>query len=97
MISSPYATFRAPRQTETTPAAMTPDPKFSPAQVAAISREILKCQRLLRTLWNDSTRREVLNRRAALYRLLYAIPETMPAAIDWQPAPHPQTAKLKTT
>jgi len=76
---------------------MTPDPKFTPEQIAKISAEILKCQRLLRTLWNDSTRREVLNRRAALYRLLYAIPETLPAPIDWQPAPHPQTAKIKTT
>jgi len=76
---------------------MTPDPKFSPEQVAAISREILKCQRLLRQTWEESNRRQILNRRAALYRLLYAIPETMPAAIDWQPAPHPQTAKLKTT
>ena len=76
---------------------MTPDPKFTPAQVAAISREILKCQGLLRTVWNDSTRREVLNRRTALYRLLYNLPDSVPAPIDWQPAPHPQTAKIKTT
>ena len=76
---------------------MTPDPKLSTAQIAAISAEILKCQRLLRRTWHDDNRRQILNRRAALYRLLYAIPETMPAAIDWQPAPHPQTAKLKTT
>ena len=76
---------------------MTPDPKFSPEQIAAISRELLKCQRLLRRTWEDSNRRQILNRRAALYRLLYAIPETLPAPIDWEPAPHPQTAKLKAT
>ena len=76
---------------------MTPDPKLTPEQIAAISREILKCQQLLRQTWAEINRRQILNRRAALYRLLYAIPETMPAAIDWQPAPHPQTAKIKTT
>ena len=69
---------------------MTPDPKLTPEQVAAISREILLCQRLLRKLWAEDSRREVLARRRTLYRILYAIPQGVILPIDWQPTPHPQ-------
>jgi len=69
---------------------MTIDPALSPEQVAALSREILKCQRLLRKLWHDDSRREVLARRRTLYRIMYAIPQGVPVPIDWQPIPHPQ-------
>jgi hypothetical protein len=70
---------------------MTPSPKFSPDQIAAIAGELLKCHRLLRRTWHEDNRRQVLARRAALYRLLYDLPDNVPAPIDWQPAPHPQT------
>jgi hypothetical protein len=70
---------------------MTPDPKLTADQVAKISAEILKCQRLLRTLWHDESRREVLARRRTLYRIMYAIPQGVPLPIDWAPTPHPQT------
>ena len=69
---------------------MTPDPNLTPEQVAAISREILLCQRLLRKLWAEDSRREVLARRRALYRILYGLPQGIPVPIDWQPIPHPQ-------
>lgn len=32
---------------------MTPDPNLTPEQVARVSAEILKCQRLLRKLWHE--------------------------------------------
>ena len=70
---------------------MTPSPKFSPDQIAAIAGELLKCQRLLRRTWHEDNRRQVLDRRAALYRLLYDLPDNVPAPIDCQPAPHTQT------
>ena len=70
---------------------MTPDPKLTADQVAKISAEILKCQRLLRKLWHDDSRREVLARRRTLYRIMYAIPQGVPLPIDWAPTPHPQT------
>ena len=69
---------------------MTPDPKLTPEQIATISREILKCQRLLRKLWAEDSRREVLTRRRTLYRILYGLPQGVPVPIDWQPIPHPQ-------
>ena len=71
---------------------MTPDPNLTPEQVARVSAEVLKCQRLLRKLWSEDSRREVLARRRTLYRILYAIPQGAPVPIDWQPIPHPQTA-----
>ena len=71
---------------------MTPDPNLTPEQVARVSAEVLKCQRLLRKLWSEDSRREVLARRRTLYRILYAIPQGVPVPIDWQPIPHPQTA-----
>ena len=75
---------------------MTPSPKFSPEQIAAIAGELLKCQRLLRRTWHEDNRRQVLDRRAALYRLLYDLPDNVPAPIDWEWAPHPQNyAKTK--
>lgn len=74
---------------------MKPDPNLTPEQVAQISREILKCQRLLRKLWHEDSRREVMARRRTLYRILYAIPQGVILPIDWRPAPHPQTANLK--
>lgn len=69
---------------------MTPDPSLTPEQVAALSREILLCQRLLRKLWADDSRRDVLARRRSCYRVLYAIPLGVPLPIDWQPIPNPQ-------
>ena len=69
---------------------MTPDPNLTAEQVAQLSREILKCQRLLRKLWHDDSRREVLARRRSLYRILYDIPLGVQVPIDWQPIPHPQ-------
>lgn len=69
---------------------MTPDPSLSPDQVATLSAEILKCQRLLRKLWSDDARRDVLARRRTLYRILYDIPHGVPVPIDWQPTPYPQ-------
>ncbi len=69
---------------------MTPNPKLTHEQIAAISREILKCQRLLRKLWSDDARAEVMARRRTLYRILYDLPQGIPVPIDWQPTPHPQ-------
>jgi len=69
---------------------MTPDPSLAPEQVARVSAEILKCQRLLRKLWAEDSRREVLARRRTLYRILYGLPQGIPVPIDWQPTPHPQ-------
>ena len=69
---------------------MAPDPKLTPEQIATISRAILKCQRLLRKLWAEDSRREVLARRRTLYRILYGLPQGIPVPIDWQPTPHPQ-------
>lgn len=69
---------------------MTIDPKLTPDQVARLSAEILKCQRLLRKLWSDDARAEVMARRRTLYRILYNLPQGIPVPIDWQPAPHPQ-------
>ena len=69
---------------------MKPDPSLSPDQVARLSSEILKCQRLLRKLWSDDARREVLARRRTLFRILYNIPQGIPLPIDWTPNPHPQ-------
>ena len=94
MISSPYATFTATRQPENTTVSMEPDPRLTPQQIAKISAEILKCQRLLRTLWSESSRREVLNYRSDLYRVMYNISKDLPVPMDFQPAPHPQTEKL---
>jgi hypothetical protein len=69
---------------------MTIDPKLTPDQVSILSAEILKCQRLLRKLWSEDARREVLARRRTLYRILYDVPQGIPVPIDWQPVPHPQ-------
>jgi hypothetical protein len=69
------------------------DPALSPEQVKALSREILLCQRLLRKLWADDSRRDVFARRRSCYRILYDIPLGMPVPIDWEPAPHPQTSR----
>tara|TARA_Y100000015_G_scaffold23684_1_gene22910 strand:+ start:2185 stop:2400 length:216 start_codon:yes stop_codon:yes gene_type:complete len=69
---------------------MTPDPKLTPEQIAAISREILLCQRLLRKLWAEDSRRDVLARRRTLYRILYDLPLGIPLPIDWQPTPNPE-------
>ena len=70
---------------------MNVDPSLTQEQVASLSREILKCQRLLRRLWSDDARRDVLTRRRTLYRILYGLPQGIPVPIDWQPVPHPQT------
>lgn len=70
---------------------MNVDPSLTEEQVASLSREILKCQRLLRRLWSDDSRRDVLTRRRTLYRILYGLPQGIPVPIDWQPVPHPQT------
>ena len=69
---------------------MNVDPSLTEEQVASLSREILKCQRLLRRLWSDDARRDVLARRRTLYRILYGLPQGIPVPIDWQPVPHPQ-------
>ena len=70
---------------------MNVDPSLTQEQIASLSREILKCQRLLRRLWSDDARRDVLARRRTLYRILYGLPQGIPVPIDWQPVPHPQT------
>lgn len=72
---------------------MTPDPNLSADQIATISAEILKCQRLLRKLWSDDARADVFRRRRSLYRVLYALPQGIPVPIDWTPSPHPQIAE----
>ena len=66
------------------------DPKLSPQQIAALSAEILLCQRLLRKLWCDEARHNVMARRRHAYRLLYDLPLGIPLPIDWQPSPSPQ-------
>ena len=68
---------------------MKPDPILTSEEIALLSSEILKCQRLLRKLWSEDARREVLARRRTLYRILYGIPQGVPVPIDWQPCPHP--------
>lgn len=65
------------------------DASLNEQQVAMLSAELLKCQRLLRKLWSDDARREVLARRRTLYRILYNIPQGIPLPIDWVPIPHP--------
>ena len=65
------------------------DPSLNEQQIARLSAELLKCQRLLRKLWSDDARREVLARRRTLYRILYNIPQGIPLPIDWAPIPHP--------
>jgi hypothetical protein len=73
---------------------MTPDPRLSPDQVARLSSEILKCQRLLRKLWSEDSRREVMARRRSLYRILYDVPQGIPVPIDWAPDPHRPEGEL---
>ena len=70
------------------------DPKLSTAEVESLSREILLCQRLLRKLWVEENRREVFARRRACFRVLYEIPLGVFLPVDWEPAPHPRTARL---
>ena len=45
-------------------------PRTTAEQTAAIAGEIIKCNQLLRKLWSDSARAEVIKRRAALQALL---------------------------
>jgi hypothetical protein len=73
---------------------MKTDPRLSPAEVESLSREILLCQRLLRKLWVEENRRDVFARRRACFRVLYGIPLGVVLPIDWEPAPHPRTARL---
>ena len=70
------------------------DSRLSSDQVESLSREILLCQRLLRKLWSEENRRDVFARRRACFRVLYGIPLGVALPIDWEPAPHPRTARL---
>ena len=87
--------FAGPSLKFATTEAVTPDPNLTPEQVARVNAELDKCERLLLKLWHEDSRREVMARRRALYRILYAIPQGVILPIDWRPAPHPQTANLK--
>jgi hypothetical protein len=73
---------------------MKTDPRLSSTEVESLSREILLCQRLLRKLWSEENRRDVFARRRACFRALYGIPLGVRLPIDWEPAPHPRTARL---
>ena len=73
---------------------MTTDPSLTPEQIARVNAELSKCERLLAKLWHEDSRREVMARRRALFRILYGIPQGVPLPIDWKPEPHPQTADL---
>ena len=45
-------------------------PRTNAEQTAAIAGEIIKCNQMLRKLWSDSARAEVIRRRDALQALL---------------------------
>ena len=64
-------------------------------QSAAIVLEIARCDRLLRKLWSEDARNNVLRRRRSLLRLLHDVPQGVQLPLDWQPPEHPQTANLK--
>lgn len=64
-------------------------------QTASIVLEIARCDRLLRKLWSQDAREDVLYRRRSLLRLLHDIPQGVQLPLDWQPPEHPQTANLK--
>jgi hypothetical protein len=64
------------------------------AQAAHIVLEIARCDRLLKKLWSDDAREEVLRRRRSLLRLLHDVPQGFQLPPDWQPPAHPQTANL---
>jgi hypothetical protein len=64
------------------------------AQAAQIVLEIARCDRLLKKLWADDAREEVLRRRRSLLRLLHDVPQGFQLPLDWQPPAHPQTANL---
>ncbi len=70
------------------------DSRLSSDQVESLSLEILLCQRLLRKLWVEENRQNVLARRRSCFRVLYGIPLGVVLPIDWEPAPHPRTARL---
>lgn len=73
---------------------MTTDPSLTPEQIARVNAELNKCERLLLKLWHEDSRREVMARRRALFRILYGIPQGVPLPIDWKPVPHPQSAQV---
>ena len=73
---------------------MATDPSLTPEQIARVNAELNKCERLLSKLWHEDSRREVMARRRALFRILCGIPQGVPLPIDWKPEPHPQTAGL---
>ena len=68
---------------------------LSTEQAAAIVLEIARCDRLLRKLWSDDARDDVLRRRRSLLRLLHDVPQGFQLPLDWRPPGHPQTANLK--
>ena len=68
---------------------------LSTEQAAAIVLEIASCDRLLRKLWSDDARDDVLRRRRSLLRLLHDVPQGFQLPLDWRPPKHPQTANLK--
>jgi hypothetical protein len=59
-------------------------PRTATEQSAAIASEIIRCNQLLRKLWSDSARHEVIRRRAALQARLTP---GIPAAFSDDPHP----------